>query len=222
MTRPEAAPEEPPAVPLGMFPLGTVLFPGMPLPLHVFEPRYRALTKDCLRSGRRFGVVLIERGSDVGGGDVRFGVGTVARIVVEAEFPDGRWALVTRGEQRIRILTWLPDDPYPLALVQDLPPEDRAWLDPTALSECERTVRRALALAAELGLDRSELPVLAPAVFQLDPDPEQAAWQLCDAVPVGSMDRQRLLEAPASDRLGLLRELAEGAVELFAWRLSGR
>ncbi|HET6964045.1 MAG TPA: LON peptidase substrate-binding domain-containing protein [Acidimicrobiales bacterium] len=222
MTQPEADPGQAPVVPLGMFPLGTVLFPGMPLPLHVFEPRYRALTKDCLRSGRQFGVVLIERGSEVGGDDDRFGVGTVARIVLEAEFPDGRWALVTKGEQRIRIVTWLPDDPYPVALVQDLPDEGREWLDPGTLSECERTVRRALALAAELGVDRAELPVLSPAVFDLDADPLQAAWQLCAAVPVGSIDRQRLLEAPAAGRLDLLRELAQGAAELFAWRLSGR
>ena len=222
MTGPEAPPEEAPVVPLGMFPLGTVLFPGRPLPLHVFEPRYRALTKDCLRSGRQFGVVLIERGSEVGGGDARFGVGTVARIVLEAEFPDGRWALVTKGEQRIRIVTWLPDDPYPVALVQNLADEGREWLDGEALGECERAVRRALALAAELGVGGSELPVLAPAVFDLDPDPHQAAWQLCDAVPVGAVDRQRLLESPAPERLGLLRDLAQGAAELFAWRLSGR
>ena len=207
---------------MGMFPLGTVLFPGMPLPLHVFEPRYRALTKDCLKAGRRFGVVLIERGSDVGGGDERFRVGTVARIVAEAEFPDGRWALVTRGERRIRIVTWLPDDPYPLALVQDLPSEESGWVDPELLKECERLVRRSLAMAAEIEVDQDELPVLAPAVFQLDPDPDQAAWQLCATVPVGAVDRQRLLESEGADRLLLLRDLAQGALDLFAWRLGGR
>ena len=73
-----------------MFPLGTVLFPGAVLPLHVFEPRYRALVRDCLAGDREFGVVLIERGSEVGGGDVRVEVGTVARIVQVAEPPDGR------------------------------------------------------------------------------------------------------------------------------------
>ena len=221
MTGAGADPAEVPVLPLGMFPLGTVLFPGMPLPLHVFEPRYRQLTKDCLRAGRQFGVVLIERGSDVGGGDARFGIGTVARIVLEAEFPDGRWALVTKGQQRIRIVTWLPDDPYPVALVQNLPDEGD-WVDADALAACERVVRRALALGAELGVGGVELPVLAPAVFELESDPEQAAWQLCDAVPVGAIDRQRLLEAPAGERLALLSDLAQGAAELFAWRLSGR
>ena len=68
-----------------MFPLGTVLLPFAHLPLHIFEPRYRALVKDCLAGDGEFGVVLIERGHEVGGGDVRFGVGTVARIVQTAE-----------------------------------------------------------------------------------------------------------------------------------------
>ena len=54
-----------------MFPLSAVLFPYATMPLHVFEPRYRALMHDCLAGDRRFGVVLIERGSEVGGGDQR-------------------------------------------------------------------------------------------------------------------------------------------------------
>ncbi len=64
-----------------MFPLGTVLFPSMVLPLHVFEPRYRQLTLECIEAEREFGVVLIARGSEVGGGDQRRSVGTLARIV---------------------------------------------------------------------------------------------------------------------------------------------
>ena len=78
-----------------MFPLGSVLFPHAALPLHVFEPRYRALVEDCLAGEPDFGVVLIERGSEVGGGETCFGVGTVTRIVEAGQFPDGRYALVT-------------------------------------------------------------------------------------------------------------------------------
>ena len=58
-----------------MFPLGTVLFPHAPLPLHIFEPRYRALVQECIDGDGEFGVVLIERGFEVGGGDTRFGTG---------------------------------------------------------------------------------------------------------------------------------------------------
>src|SRR3954470_15280070 len=111
---------------LPMFPLGAVLFPGVGIPLHVFEPRYRALMRHCLDTDRRFGVVLIERGSEVGGGDVRFDVGTCARIVEADGLPDAGWALVAIGVERLRVRRWLPDDPYPRAevelLVDEAPP----------------------------------------------------------------------------------------------------
>src|SRR5438445_9063509 len=105
---------------LPMFPLQTVLFPGVAMPLHVFEPRYRALTRHCLDGDGRFGVVLIERGSEVGGGDVRVSVGTRALIVESAELPDGRWVLMVVGVERVEVSRWLPDDPYPQAEVSVL------------------------------------------------------------------------------------------------------
>ena len=67
---------------LPMFPLGTVLFPSGVLPLRIFEPRYRKMLEDLLLGSREFGVVLIERGSEVGGGEVRSGIGTMARVPV--------------------------------------------------------------------------------------------------------------------------------------------
>src|SRR3954447_1486765 len=137
---------------LPMFPLGTVLFPHAVLPLHVFEPRYRAMVTDCLAADARFGVVLIERGHEVGGGDARFGVGTMTRIVQADEMPDGRWGLVTVGTERIAVHEWLPDDPYPRALVSI-----RGEPDPSRdAAEAIDAVRTALvqvhALRAELGL----------------------------------------------------------------------
>ncbi len=106
---------------LPMFPLGTVLFPHAVIPLHVFEPRYRALMRHCLDADRRFGVVLIERGSEVGGGDQRADVGTQGVISRAGELPDGRWVLEVVGEVPVVIEEWLPDDPYPVALVSDHP-----------------------------------------------------------------------------------------------------
>src|SRR5262249_13665479 len=103
------------AKPMPMFPLGTVLFPHAMLPLHLFEERYRALAETCLRGDGRFGVVLIERGFEVGGGDQRFAVGTVARIVEAAQTPDGRYLLSTVGTERFRVRKWLDDDPFPRA-----------------------------------------------------------------------------------------------------------
>ena len=203
-----------PVVPLPMFPLGTVLFPYGSLPLHVFETRYRELTEDCLRGNREFGVVLIERGSEVGGGDTRFHVGTVARIVEAAKFPDGRWALITIGDRRVRIRTWLPDDPYPVALVEEVS-DDPTGPGATRLAEAERAVRRALALQAEL--DEPS----APATVELDADPQRAAWELASYAPIGPADKQRILEADGWDeRLSMLTVMAADAAEMFAYRLS--
>ncbi len=108
---------EPAGQVMAMFPLGTVLFPYALLPLHVFEARYRLMMHRVLQSDREFGVVLIERGSEVGGGDTRFDVATVARVVQAVELPDGGFALSTVGMRRIRVRRWLDDDPYPRAEV---------------------------------------------------------------------------------------------------------
>ncbi len=148
-----------------MFPLGSVLFPYAALPLHVFEPRYRALVEHCLAGEPEFGVVLIERGSEVGGGDTRFAVGTVARIVEVSRFTDGRYALVAVGTARLRVHEWLPDDPYPLATVEVV---DEAAASPVmvaARSAVEAQLRRVLALATELGA------TVAPSDVRLDDDP---------------------------------------------------
>lgn len=176
-----------------MFPLGAVLFPSMVLPLHVFEPRYRALARDCLEGDRRFGVVLIERGSEVGGGDVRFSVGTAAQIVEAAELPDGRFALGTVGVQRVRVVSWLDDDPYPRAEVE-------VWADPPPTDMLGAThqenvvlLRRVLAMKAELG------ELAAPATIELSTDVVLAGYQAAAIAPLGPADQQVLLEAPSPD-----------------------
>ena len=202
--------------PLPMFPLGTVLFPSAVLPLHVFEPRYRALVRDCLAGERELGVVLIERGSEVGGGDVRSDVGTVAHIVEAQELPDGRWALITVGARRLRVQTWLPDAPYPLAEVVD-------WPDPAPGPDHEELaaravarLRRVLALAAEAGEGT------APATVELSDDLVLAVLQAAAVAPLGPFDRQRLLAAPApEDRARLLDELLGEAEEVLTLRLGG-
>ena len=203
------------AMPMPMFPLGTVLFPFALLPLHVFEPRYRALTEDCLNGNSEFGVVLIERGFEVGGGDTRFGTGTIARIIEAGKFPDGRYALVAIGTRRVRIHSWLPDDPYPLALVEDLDDEPLREGDTDLLRTVERAVRRALAMKAELG------EATVAATVPLDDEPERAAYQLAAYAPVGPVDQQRLLEENSSRaRLEQLLQMVDDAAEGFAYRLS--
>jgi hypothetical protein len=200
---------------LPMFPLQTVLFPGVAMPLHVFEPRYRALTRHCLDGDGRFGVVLIERGSEVGGGDVRVSVGTCARIVEAAELPDGRWLLMAAGVERVEVARWLPDDPYPQAEVTVLVD---AAAGPDAADQrgaVERLLRRALALKAELG------EPAAAATVELDPDPAVAAYQAAALAPVGALDAQRLLEQDGPDqRLALLVSVLDEEVRVLAQRAS--
>ena len=198
-----------------MFPLGTVLMPSAGLPLHVFEPRYRAMVKDCLAGERQLGVVLIERGSEVGGGDVRGDVGTRARIVDAAELADGRWVIAVVGMRRIRVRSWLPDDPYPRAEVEDWPDADPSPDHADALSHTITTLRRALALAAEAG-DHT-----APATIELADDPVVAGYQAAAVAPVGPHDRQRLLAAATPDeRLQLLDGLLADAVTVLSMRLA--
>jgi Lon protease-like protein len=191
------------ARPLAMFPLSTVLFPHADLPLHVFEPRYRALVRDCLYGDGAFGVVLITRGSEVGGGDQRTAVGTVARIGAALPSPDGRWMVAARGAHRFRVTEWLPDSPYPRALVQDIPVEP-SGPDPQTLDRAAAQVRRLRALLSELGEH--------PAPMAADRQPGEVAeplWRLCATAPLSTFDLQRLLEAPDwKSRSALLIDLA--------------
>jgi Lon protease-like protein len=206
-----------------MFPLSTVLFPHAPLPLHIFEPRYRTMTEECMGGDQHFGVVLIERGSEVGGGDVRVPVGTVAHIEEAARLEDGRWVMVVEGRQRIRVTEWLPDDPYPVATVADLESpgvSDGAEPTASALEEATAAVRRARALMSELGRS-SAMGDPSAGGAPGDEDPSVVAWRLCAAAPLTELDRQRLLETePTPARLELLvrlcRDVADDVERLLA------
>jgi Lon protease-like protein len=199
-----------------MFPLGSVVFPATYLPLRVFEERYRKLTRDCLDGDREFGVVLIERGHEVGGGDVRTDLGTVVTIARAEEAPDGQWALGCLGVRRLRVLHWLEDDPYPRAEVDDV--LEAPWTDAAgeALAEAERHVRRSFALRAELDEPTPPIDV------ELSGDPAAAAWQLASLAPIGPLDRQLVLgiDDPA-DRLRLLATMTDDACAVLAQRLAG-
>jgi Lon protease-like protein len=201
-------------VELPMFPLGSVLFPAMPLALRVFEERYLAMLASILQEEpSEFGVVLIERGQEVGGGEHRFDVGTVAQIR-ELEGADGFVALIAQGTRRIRVVEWLPDDPYPRALVEPL--DDLDWDDAIApeRDRVEQVVRRTLAVGAEFGVDGE---VEYSAAVELDDNPVDAAWQLAAITPLNELDQLRLLgSASVSELLATLEPLAEDAAAAFS------
>jgi Lon protease-like protein len=197
-----------------MFPLGSVLVPSAGLPLHVFEERYRRMVRDCLAADEQFGVVLIERGSEVGGADVRSRVGTIARIVEAVELDDGRWAVGAVGVRRLRVVAWLADDPYPRAEVE---PWDDPPVEPGHAAEVEAAVvllRRALALAAEVG------DPAAPATIELASDPVVAGYQAIAVAPIGPLDQQRLLSAPSAEvRISELVGMLHDEIEVLGFRL---
>lgn len=182
---------------VAMFPLGTVLLPAMPLTLRIFEERYQAMLRDLLdRAEPEFGVVLIERGHEAGGGDTRFGVGTMARLarVVTGEGTDDI-GLLAYGGRRIRVSQWLDDAPYPRAMVEELPTLE--WKDElTPLrDEAEHAVRRALARSAEYADPRWDADV------PLSDDRVTAAWQLAGIAPLGPIDQLKLLTSRTTGEL---------------------
>ena len=198
---------------LAMFPLGSVLFPGMPLPLRVFEPRYVTMLSSVLdEREREFGVVLIERGSEVGGGDVRFGVGTVARIA-SVEITQESIALLATGAARFEVVRWLADDPFPRAQVREL---DALELDApavSALAAAEALVRATMSRASEF----VELPW--PADIALSDEPAERVWQVAGIAPLGSLDQFELLRSrTATELLARLVEETQAADARFTAR----
>ena len=180
---------------MAMFPLGSVLLPAMPLQLRVFEERYLLMLSELVAAkDARFGVVLIERGFEVGGGDHRFGVGTVAEILqVAAE--DGMVGVAAQGGSRFEIVEWLDDAPHPRAEVRLLP--DLVWddaLEPLRL-ETEQLVRRTLAEASEFAETGWSPDV------ELADDPMERCWQLAGIAPLGDMDQLTLLRASSTEDL---------------------
>ena len=194
-----------------MFPLGSVLFPAMPLALRVFEERYLKMMGAILDAEEPiFGVVLIERGSEVGGGDQRFDVGTTARVL-QIEAPEGPLQVVAKGDRRFRVLSWLDEDPYPRAEVEffeEFPDDD---VETSVLEATEKVVRDTLEYLLEL-----DLSIPWPTDIELAEDPVARAWQLAGISPLGTLDHQDLLE---SDTVGtLLRDVdttVTAALEVF-------
>ncbi|MDJ0960578.1 MAG: LON peptidase substrate-binding domain-containing protein [Acidimicrobiia bacterium] len=202
---------------LPMFPLGSVLFPTAVLPLQVFEPRYLQMLAELVDDpDGRFGVVLIERGWEVGGGDERFDVATAARVLRVAKIDEHRLAVVAVGEERVRVVEWLPDDPYPVAMVEPIDDGELEADVDQVLDQARSAFRRTLALASELGYDvgnvESEMP----------DDPLAASWFLSAVSPLEEIDRQRLLETTGiASRLRVVTELLGDRAFMLEARLGG-
>lgn len=199
-----------------MFPLGSVLLPSMPLPLRIFEPRYLKLLGDLVASENpEFGVVLIERGPEVGGGEKRMNLGTIAKVTnigTTEEF----YGLESYGTTRFRVNAWLPDDPYPIADIDFLP--DLIWDDNLMPSRVhlEAKVRKLLAFASEFG------DLQYTSEVELSEDPMEACWQLAGVLPVGQLDQMDLLASQSAEELiSRTYEIVSAADETLRAMMSG-
>jgi uncharacterized protein len=190
-----------------MFPLSSVLFPYMPLRLRVFEERYLIMLAELLKHEKsRFGVVLIERGLEVGGGEQRFGVGTIAEIT-QLGAQEGSVGLLAQGGRRFEVTQWLEDAPHPRAEIYEM--ADLVWSDGLAglREQTEQLVRRTLALASEFA------QTVWPSDIELSSDPVAAAWQLAAIAPLNALDQIGLLRAGSFEELlGRVSELTQDVV----------
>ena len=180
---------------LALFPLHTVLFPGMTLPLQIFEPRYLEMIGQCLTQSQPFGVVLIDSGREVGGPALPHSVGTVARITSVERQGDGRLHIEAVGQQRFRLLDLHFDHPYltgtieefPLAGAKDQPARQSA----RALVPWLARYLHLLGEAAEAQLHQQDLPH----------DPAGVGYLAAIVAQIPMLEKQALLATSTATEL---------------------
>jgi uncharacterized protein len=192
--------------PLPLFPLGTVLYPGLLLPLHIFEERYRQLVRDLLAGPEpgQFGVIAIRKGRETGvdGVSALYEIGCIAAVRQIQEHPDGRFDLVTAGTQRFRLASLEHGRPYLQGEV-DVLAENTG--DEAAAAAAVQAVQRAfgdyLAALAARGTGEVTIP-------ELPDEPVALSYLVAASMVVDLPDRQALLaETDALRRLQAEREL---------------
>ena len=177
-----------------LFPLNLVLFPGMPLPLHIFEERYKAMIGDCMRYNTPFGVSLIRSGQEVGSPADPQRMGTTTRVLRSQMLEEGRLNIMTKGERRFEVIEITQQEPHVAALVRLLDEpvgEGFSGVSSEITEEFTKLMRSLISLSGGYTsqVDVPEDPVVLSYMI---------AANLEAPIPV----RQELLEAPtAADRL---------------------
>ena len=194
-----------PTTHMSIFPLNTVLYPGMALPLHIFEERYISMIGECLSKKRPFGVVLIRKGEEVGGPAEVHTIGTVAEIERSEQFDDGRYGLLCVGGSRFRIEEITQERPFMKARVEMLP-ELTGQESEQETTELANSLRRELAsferLSAQIDPEW-EKPTAVPPM-----EPSGLAYSVAAVIPMRRQDKQSLLSMDSLSRL-LSREIDE-------------
>jgi uncharacterized protein len=187
---------------LALFPLNTVLFPGMPLPLHIFEERYKLMIGRCVEEKRPFGVVLIQSGPEVGGPCVPHPVGTTAHIAAVRRLDDGRMNLIAVGQERFRVVEVVREEPYLVArvaaLVDEEPDADVATLAAEVRATLTGYLRDLFTLLdqpqeeIEIPAAPARLSLVAAAVLQIPMIERQALLQMTDVTARLRQEREWL------------------------------
>jgi uncharacterized protein len=182
------------AGPLPLFLLRTVLFPHMPMSLHVFEERYQEMMRDSLDSGTSFGVVAIRDGKEVGGEAVPRGVGTLARIVHVERLPDGRINVLITGASRFRVGRRVDGKAYARAEVEYLEEESEGVPDHLVAS-LRTTFNSYLRALRQVTRGYTDVP-------DLPSEPEALSYLVATTLETSIDARQQLLESAATrDRI---------------------
>ncbi len=192
-----------------LFPLHVVLFPDMPLPLHIFEPRYREMILRCREEKSPFGITLIQSGADSGAEAVPRSVGTLARIAQYEEMPDGRMNILVFGESRFRITRTSHDKPYlsaSISLIEE-EPVDAGALQPDfdAVAALFRAYLQSLFAMSGRTLSTLQLPQ----------DAEYLSYAVASVLQVPPHEKQALLEMTETE-LRLQREIEILSAEIEA------
>ena len=174
---------------LPLFPLNTVLFPGMVIPLHIFEPRYKLMIGECIKNKSPFGVVLIREGVEAGGSAVPYEVGTSAYVTQVEWLKDERMNIEGLGYQRFKIRELRFDRPYLVGLVEDYPLQGTDKPEAVALAaEVSATIRaylQSLMKATDVHLSLDEIPNKGPGL----------AFFVGTLLPLSLAEKQSILAA---------------------------
>lgn len=194
-----------------LFPLHVVLFPGMMLPLRIFEPRYRLMTQRLIEGDLTFGVVLIQEGEEVGAPARTYPVGTLAEIVEAKRSADGQYELQTVGLRRFRILREVEGEPYAQAEIEILDEADpEAEIDTELLERAKAGLHEYVTALATLTRMRIDLP---------DQGLSAIDWSflMAAALQIANEDKQEILETDDLEaRLGKLSALLDAENEEVA------
>ncbi len=197
---------------LPLFPLPLVLFPGVPLPLHVFEERYRRLLADVRAGNQMFGVSYFDPEVATGTRPAPGDIGCVAEVVETQPLPDGRANVMTLGLVRYRIESYVDaGDPYLVARVEFFAddPEDEAELAARA-REVGDLFQRIARSVRKLNDDRASLPDLP------DAEPERLSFLVAAAMEMEAERKQELLELRSGlQRLKRIRDLLNQVVNTY-------